>query len=173
MVGLGTNLHCFRERSRAGWKKHELLERQLISGMGSTIDNVECRAGENKRRLDACKIGQVLIERDSLLDRCCLRYRDGYTEDGVSTKLPLVRCSVELDKEVVDVLLGSNLDARLDELWRDRVVNVSDGFKNTCSIFVRSGTPIRISDAKRTFADIAGFVAITKLDGLMDPGGST
>jgi len=66
MVSLGTNLHGLGERSSTGGQKHKLLEGELVSSVRSTVDNVECRARQDKRRLDTSEVGKVLIERNTL-----------------------------------------------------------------------------------------------------------
>jgi len=114
VVGFGTDLHCLREGGSSNGKQHELLEGELISGMGTTVDNVECRSGKDVGWLDSSELGQVLVQGNTLLNSGSLS--DGYTdaENGVGSEFTLVRGTVELDEEVVDVLLGGDLKARPD-----------------------------------------------------------
>lgn len=131
MVGLSTDLHGLLERRSTSGDDHELLERELVAGVGSTVDDVEARGGEGEGRLDTGKVGEVLVERDTLLSGSSLRDGDGYAEDGVSTELALVGGAVELDQEVIDLLLLGDLEASLENGGGDDVVNVGDGLEDT------------------------------------------
>jgi hypothetical protein len=66
VVGFGADLHRLGERGRAGGEEHELLESKLIPGMRATVDDIECRGGEDEGRLDAGEVGEVLVEWDTL-----------------------------------------------------------------------------------------------------------
>ena len=111
MIGFCTNFHCFRESLCASRKKHEFLECKLVSGMRSAINDVESWGGENKRRFDARKIGEMLVERNALLGGSSLRDSNGDTKDGVCTEFSFVRCTIELDKEIINICLGSDVKA--------------------------------------------------------------
>lgn len=43
VIDLRTHLHSFAEGARTDWQNHELLHRELVSGMRTSIDHVECR----------------------------------------------------------------------------------------------------------------------------------
>ena len=47
-------------------ENHELLESKRVSGVGSSVDDVEAGKGENVGGLDSGEISEVLVERDSL-----------------------------------------------------------------------------------------------------------
>lgn len=66
VVSLSTDLHSLGEGSGAGGEEHELLESELVAGVGASVDDVEGRDGKVERRLDACEVGKVLVERDTL-----------------------------------------------------------------------------------------------------------
>lgn len=131
VVSLRANLHRIREARRSGGKQHELLERKLVTGMRTAVDNVESRAGHHERRLDASEISEVLVERDALLGGGRVSDGDGDTEDGVGTEFALVGGSVELDEEVVDFFLLGDFEAGLEDLGGDDVVHVGDGLEDT------------------------------------------
>ena len=105
VICLGTDFHGLSERGGAGGQKHELLESKLVSCVGTTVDDVERWAREDKWRLDTSEICEVLVEGDTLLGSTRLGDSDGDTENGVRAELSLVRGTVELDQEVVDLLL--------------------------------------------------------------------
>ena len=176
VVSLGTNLHGLREASGASGEEHELLERELVAGVGATVDDVEAGSGEDEGGLDTGEVSEVLVEGNALLGGGSLRDGDGNTEDGVSTELALVGGTVELDQEVVDLLLLGDLETGLDELGRDRVVDVGDGLEDACR---DDQFAIRLFDARskeiaaRTLADVVGLVAITELDSFVNTSGST
>lgn len=127
MVGLGTDLHRVREARRAGGEEHELLERELVTGMRTTVDDVEAGDREDEGGLNACKIGEVLVERYSLLGSTRLCNCDTDAKDRVCPKLALVGGTIELDEEVIDLLLGGDRETGLDQLWGDNGVDVGDG----------------------------------------------
>ena len=66
VVGLSADLHGLGAGSGASGEEHELLEREFVTGVRSSVDNVERGARKVERRLDACEVGKVLVERDTL-----------------------------------------------------------------------------------------------------------
>lgn len=58
--------------------------------MGSTVDNVEARNGEDVGGLDTGELGKVLVKGDTLGSGTGLRDSHGDTEDGVGSELTLV-----------------------------------------------------------------------------------
>ena len=134
MVGLRTDLHSLGEAGRTGGEEHELLEGELVTGVRATVNDVERGSGEDERGLDASEVSEVLVKRDTLLRGTSLSDGDGNTKNGVSTELALVGGAVELDQEVVDLLLGGDGEAGLDELGRDDVVDVGNGLEDTYTL---------------------------------------
>lgn len=128
VVSLGTDLHGLREAGSSNGKYHELLECKFVSSMGTTVDDVECGSRKDIGWLDASELGQVLIQGDTLLNSSSLSDGNADAENGVGSELTLVRGTIELDEEVIDVLLGGDLEVRLDQFRGDNVVDVSDGF---------------------------------------------
>ena len=107
------------------------MESKLVPGMGSTVDNVECRRREDEGRFDACKVCKVLVEGNAFLGGARLRYSNRNPKDGVGAKFALVRGAVELDEEVVYLSLGRDGQARCDELGADYIVDVSNSLGDT------------------------------------------
>ena len=134
VVGLRTDLHRLGEGGRTSGEEHELLERELVASVGATVDNIEGRARESEGGLDTGEVSEVLVKRDTLLRGTSLSDGDGNTKNGVSTELALVGGAVELDQEVVDLLLGGDGEAGLDELGRDDVVDVGNGLEDTYTL---------------------------------------
>jgi hypothetical protein len=66
VVSLGTHLHGLVKVLGSDGEDHELLEREGVSSVGSTVDDVERRAGEVVGRLDASEVGKVDVEGDTL-----------------------------------------------------------------------------------------------------------
>lgn len=58
--------HALGKVSSASRNDKELLERQLVASMLSTVDNVEARNRESVRNWVTSNIGIVLVERNSL-----------------------------------------------------------------------------------------------------------
>ena len=133
MVGFGTNLHGLSESRGTSWKKHELLERELVSSMRTAIDNIESRARKHIGGLDTSELSQVLVHRNTLLSSTSLDDSDGDTEDSVSAVLALVGGTVKFDQEIIDLLLLGNLEAGLDQLRTEDGVDVCNGLANACS----------------------------------------
>ena len=127
MVSLGTDLHGLRESGSSDGKQHELLEGQLVSGVGATVDDVECGSGKDVGWLDASELGQMLVQGNTLLSSASLGDGNADAENGVGTELTLVRSFVKFDEEVIDVLLGSDLEAGLDQLGGNSFVDIGDG----------------------------------------------
>lgn len=73
-----------------GRENHELLEGELVASVRATVDDVEARDGEDVRSLDAGNLGEVLVERDTLLSGTGLRGGHRDTKDGVGAELALV-----------------------------------------------------------------------------------
>lgn len=90
----------------------------------------------------------------NLLSGTSFRDSHGDTEDGVGTKLALVRGTVQLDQQVINLLLLSDGQTRVDQFLGDDVVDVGNGLGDTLS-------------------DVGRLVIISQLDGLVDTGGST
>lgn len=53
------------------------------------------------------------------------------TKDGIGTKVTLVGCTVKLDEEVINILLLGDLEAGLDKLRGDDLVDVCNGCRYT------------------------------------------
>jgi hypothetical protein len=90
----------------------------------------------------------------NLLSGTSFRDSHGDTEDGVGTELALVRGTVQLDQQVINLLLLSDVQTRADQFLGDDVVDVGNGLGNTLS-------------------DVGRLVIISQLNGLVDTGGST
>lgn len=131
MICFCTDLHGFSEGGSTSGKEHEFLKGKLVSCVRATVDNIEGRAGENIRRLDTRELGEVLVERNTLLTSAGLSNSDGNTEDGVGTKFSLVGSAIKLDEEVINILLLGHSEAALNEGRGDDVVNVVDSLGNT------------------------------------------
>lgn len=151
MVSLRAHLHRLGERASTRGEEHELLERQRVTSVRATVDDVERRAGEDVRLLDAGKGREVRVEGELLV--LCGGLGDGHrdAEDGIGAELALVGGAVELDEEVVDLLLGRDGELCVDEGGADDLVDVLD----------------RLEDA---LADVV-FAAVAELDCLVGAGG--
>ena len=66
VVRFRSNFQSFGKARCPSRKKHELLESKLITGMRTTVDNVEGRGWEDIWWLDASELGEVLIQRYAL-----------------------------------------------------------------------------------------------------------
>ena len=133
---------------------HELLESHTATSVGATVEDVHEGNGQNVGLLGASQVGDVSVERDTLLGGSGLSNGHGDTEDGVGTELGLVGGTVKLDHEVVNSALVLDVKVLLDEGRAENVVDVGDGLEDTLA------APL-------------GLVAITELAGLVGTGRST
>ena len=133
---------------------HELLESETATGVGATVEDVHEGNGENVGLLGASKVGDVGVERDTLLGSSGLSDSHGDTEDGVGTELGLVGGTIKLVHEVVNGALVLDVEVLLDEGGAKDVVDVGDGLEDTLA------TPL-------------GLVTIAELAGLVGAGRST
>ena len=108
------------------------MEGKLVTGVRSTVNDVEGGAREDKGGFDSCEICEVLVQRNAFLSSTSLRDGNRNTENGICTKLALVGCIVELDEEVVDFFLRGDLQARTGQLWSDDAVDVVDSLAYAC-----------------------------------------
>jgi hypothetical protein len=99
--------------------------------MGTAVDNVESRNGENERTLGVGKIGDMGIERNTLVTSTSLGNSKRDTKDGVSTKLVLVLSTVKLEKELINSLLVGDGDLGLNKSRGNGLVNVLNSLENT------------------------------------------
>lgn len=101
--------------------------------MRTTVEDVHEGNGKNERLLGSGKVGDVSVERDTLLGRTSLSNGQGDTEDGVGTELGLVGGAVQLVQEFVDLGLVLDIEVLSDEGRADDLVDVLDGLLNTLS----------------------------------------
>ena len=149
---------------------HELLESKTATSVRATVEDVlDCIVSkmpllvnfssptgyrENVGLLGASQVGDVCVERDTLLGSRGLCDGHGDTENGVGTELGLVGGTVKLVHELVDGALVLDVEVLLDESGSNDIVDVGDGLEDTLA------APL-------------GLVTITELAGLVGTGGST
>lgn len=104
--------------------------------------------GQNVGLLGAGQVGDVGVERDTLLGSGGLCDGHGDTEDGVGTQLFLVLGAIELVQEGIDSGLVLDVDSLLDECGRNGVVHVGNGLGDTLT------APLGLV----SIAELAGFV---------------
>lgn len=102
--------------------------------MGTTIQDVLEGDGEDIGLLGTGKVGDVSVERDTLLSSTSLGNGQADTEDGVGTKVLLVGRAVELVQELVNLGLVLNIEVLLDDGRSDLLVDVGDGLGDTYSM---------------------------------------
>ena len=99
--------------------------------MGTTVQDVLERNGENIWLLGSGKVGDVSVERNTLLSSTSLGNGQGDTKDGVGTEVGLVGCAVELDEEFINLALVLDIDVLLNDGGSDGLVDVGDGLEDT------------------------------------------
>ena len=86
------------------------------------------------------EVGDVSVERDTLLSGTSLGNGQADTEDGVSTEVRLVGSSIKLVQELVDLGLVLDIEVLLDDGGGNGVIDIGDSLENTCSPSVRSAS---------------------------------
>lgn len=119
---------------------HELLEGQTATGVGATVQDVLEGNGEDVGLLGTGKVGNVDVERDTLLGGGSLGNGQGDTKDGVGTKVTLVGSAIELVQELINLSLVLDVNVLLDESGANGLVDVLDGLEDTYSSENRSVT---------------------------------
>lgn len=112
------------------WDNHEFLEGEAATGVGSTIEDVLEGNWEHERLLRSCEIGDVSVERDTLLSSSSLSDGQANAEDSVGSEVGLVGGAVELNEEFVDLGLFGDTDALLDNSGSNGLVDVLDGLQD-------------------------------------------
>lgn len=101
--------------------------------MGTTVQDILEGNGKDVGLLGTGKVGDVDVERDTLLSGSSLGNSQGDTEDGVGTKVTLVGGAIELVQELINLSLVLDINVLLDESGANGLVNVLDGLEDTYS----------------------------------------
>lgn len=76
VVSLGTHLHGLVEVLGSGGEEHEFLEGKGVTGVRSSVDDVESGDGKDVRGLDTGELGEVDVEGDTLNRRKSRRWHE-------------------------------------------------------------------------------------------------
>lgn len=99
--------------------------------MGATVQDVLERNGEDVGLLGTSQVGDVSVERDTLLGSTGLGNSQADTQDGVGTQVVLVARAIELVEELVNLGLVLDVNVLLDEGRADGLVDVGNGLQDT------------------------------------------
>lgn len=108
------------------------MESETATGVGATVKDVLEGDGKDVGLLGTGKVGDVSVERNTLLGGGSLGNGQRDTEDGVGAELGLVGGSVKLVQELVNLGLVLDIDVLLDDSRADDLVDVLDGIEDTC-----------------------------------------
>jgi hypothetical protein len=108
MEHLRTHSQAFRERLGAAGDDHELLEVDLVVGVGTAVEHVHHRNRQHPSRLAA----EVAPQRESLLGGLRMRRGGRHAEDRVGAEPGLVGGPVERDQSAVQRRLVGGVHAR-------------------------------------------------------------
>ena len=147
MEDLGAVAQGFLEALGADGHDHELLDIDAVGGVGAAVEDVHHGHGQGLG-IDAADV--VVQAHAGGLGRG-LGAGQGDAEDGVGTQAGLIGGAVELDEHLVDGDLVQSVQA--DHGLGDFAVDVFDSHRDA-------------------LAAVAGLVAVAKLAGLVDTGGS-
>ena len=141
VVDLGAPAQCLGEGGSADGHDHELLEVNVVVGMGAAVQDIHHGGGQ----LVGVHATDVLVQGKLGGFRCSASGCQGGAQNGVGAELALVVGAVGLDHLVVDSALIVGLKA--NQHVGDFLVNVGNGLQ-------------------RALAQITLGIAIAKLDGL-------
>lgn len=99
--------------------------------MGTTVEDVLEGDGKDVGLLGAGKVGDVDVERDTLLSGSSLGNSQADTEDGVGTQVGLVGGTVKLVEELINLGLVLDVKVLLDQSGANDLVDVLDGLGDT------------------------------------------
>ena len=99
--------------------------------MGATVQDVLEGNREDVGLLGTGQIGDVSVERDTLLSSTSLGDSQADTQDGVGTQVVLVGGAIELVEELVDLGLVLDIQVLLDDGRANLVVDIGDGLQDT------------------------------------------
>ena len=99
--------------------------------MGATVEDVLERHREDVGLLGTSQVGDVSVERDTLLGSTGLGNSQADTQDGVGTQVVLVARAIELVEELVNLGLVLDVNVLLDEGRADGLVDVGNSLQDT------------------------------------------
>ena len=99
--------------------------------MGATVQDVLEGNREDVGLLGTGEVGDVSVERDTLLSSTSLGDSQADTQDGVGTQVVLVGGAIELVEELVDLGLVLDIQVLLDDGRANLVVDIGDGLQDT------------------------------------------
>lgn len=113
--------------------------------MGTTVQDVHEGNRKDVGLLGSGEVGDVSVERDTLLSGTSLGDGQGDTQDGVGAEVGLVGGAIQLDEELVDLGLVLDVDVLLDEGRSNDLVDVLDGLQDTCSDTGQPSAPFPVT----------------------------
>lgn len=113
-----------------------------------SVEDVHEGNGKDVGLLGTGQVGDVGVERDTLLSSTGLGDSQGDTENGVSSELGLVGGSIEVDEELVDLGLVLDIKVLLDQSRGNDGVDVLNSLGDTLA------SPLGLV----TIAELAGLV---------------
>lgn len=99
--------------------------------MGATVQDVLEGNREDVGLLGTGEVGDVSVERDTLLSSTSLGDSQADTQDGVGTQVVLVGGAIELVEELIDLGLVLDIQVLLDDGRANLVVDIGDGLQDT------------------------------------------
>lgn len=99
--------------------------------MGATVQDVLEGNREDVGLLGTGEVGDVSVERDTLLSSTSLGDSQADTQDGVGTQVVLVGGTIELVEELIDLGLVLDIQVLLDDGRANLVVDIGDGLQDT------------------------------------------
>ena len=100
-VDLGARPQGLGERTEAPGDDHELLDVDVVVGMGAAVDHVEHGHGQGARFLST----EVPVQRHLVGRRLSPGRGQGHPENGVGAQTALVRSAVQVDHALVQLAL--------------------------------------------------------------------
>merc|ERR1712032_813346 len=123
VVQLTAHPHSLREAGGASGEDHELLHGKLVAGVAATVDDVE--AGHwHEDILHPSKVGNVTVERNSLVSCASLAHGHADAKDGIGAPIVLVVSAIKGQHKLINLLLLNRVHALRHNLWSYQVVHI-------------------------------------------------
>merc|ERR1719310_173629 len=152
MVDFASNADRLLEAISAQGDDKVFLESELVACMGSAVDDVETRHGEDNRITVSSEVANVLVQWNSLRHSCCLARCQRHAKNRVCSQLTFVWGAVKLLHLVIQCLL----------------INAAHALQLGCKHLVH-----RTHGLRHALAEIASLVAVTQLASFVDACGSS
>lgn len=135
MVNLWAHFHGFSEWCSTSWQDHELLHSQFITGMATTVDDVESWHWKDDVLVTG-QIGDMLVQWNSLFGCTCFSNSQWNAQQSIGTVFRFIFSSVQFQQEVINFGLLCYFQTSLDQFGSQWLVDIVNSLLYTFSMIV-------------------------------------